>query len=448
MSVTPATRFAPSPTGLLHVGNARTALIAWLAVRQAGGRYLLRIDDTDLDRSEEPFVEAIRRDLAWLGLDWDEEVRQSDRTAAHAAAIERLKADGRLYPCYETAEELALKRRSRLAAGKPPVYDRAALDLAGADRARLEAQGRRPHWRFKLAPDPIGWEDRVRGPVAFDPASLSDPVVIREDGRPLYHLCSVVDDIDLGITEVVRGEDHVANTATHVQMAQALDAAPPRFAHLPLLADAEGKPLSKRLGSLSLEGLREAGIEPLALVALLARLGTADPVVPVTSFDPLVEGFDFGRFSRATPKFDLAELDRLNARVIQALPFDAVAGRLRTLGLTEADAAFWEAVRPNLSKLDDATGWWAIARDPVDPVVEEPEFLSTAAARLPPEPWGPETWGAWTETLKAETGRKGKALFLPLRLALTGQPQGPELKDLLPLIGRARAAARLSGQTA
>lgn len=442
------TRFAPSPTGLLHVGNARTALIAWLAARRAGGRFVLRIDDTDLARSQEPFVDAIRRDLAWLGLDWDDEVRQSARTDAHAAAIARLKADGRLYPCYETAEELALKRRARLAAGKPPIYDRAALDLGDDDRARLEREGHRPHWRFRLAPTPIGWEDRVRGRVAFDPADLSDPVVIREDGRPLYHLCSVVDDIDLGITEVVRGEDHVANTAAHVQMFEALGAAPPRFAHLPLLADAEGKPLSKRLGGLSLESLRAAGIEPSALAAALARLGTADPVVPATSLAPLIEGFDFARFSRATPKFDLAELDRLNARVIQALPFEAVADRLRALGLEGADPAFWRAVRPNLSKLDDAAGWWAIARGPVEPVVEEPDFLAAAAERLPPEPWGAETWGAWTGALKAETGRKGKALFRPLRLALTGRPHGPELKDLLPLIGRDRAAARLSGQTA
>ena len=446
-----ATRFAPSPTGLLHVGNARTALVAWLHARHLGGRYVLRIDDTDTERSTPAFAEAIEADLGWLGIDWDVRVRQSDRSARYVAAIDRLRQDGRLYPCYETAEELALKRKSALQAGRPPVYDRAALTLGAADRERFEAKGRRPHWRFKLEHAEIAWQDMVRGPVRFHGADLSDPVLIREDGRPLYHLCSVVDDIELGITHVVRGEDHVANTAAHAQMFQALDAPPPVFAHLPLLVDVDGRPLSKRLGSLSLQAMRDAeGLEPEALTSLLGRLGTSQPIEPLVGAGSLVDGFDFGQFGRAAPRFDQEELRRLNARVLHALPFDVAAPRLAAAGLADADPAFWEAVRPNLERLGDAADWWQIARGTVAPVVaaEDADYLTASASALPPDPWGPETWSAWVGQLKSVSGRKGKALFHPLRRALTGRDAGPELHVLLPMIGRDRAVARLSGRTA
>ena len=449
MSVT--TRFAPSPTGLLHVGNARTALVAWLHARHLGGRYVLRIDDTDTERSTPAFAEAIEADLGWLGIDWDVQVRQSDRSARYAAAIDRLRDDGRLYPCYETAEELALKRKSALQAGRPPVYDRAALTLGVADRARFEADGRRPHWRFKLDHAGIAWEDMVRGPVGFRGADLSDPVLIREDGRPFYHLCSVVDDIELGITHVVRGEDHVANTAAHVQMFQALGATPPVFAHLPLLVDVDGRPLSKRLGSLSLQAMRDAeGLEPEALTSLLGRLGTSQPIEPLVEAGSLVDGFDFAQFGRAAPRFDQEELRRLNARVLHALPFDAAAPRLAAAGLVDADPVFWEAVRPNLERLGEAADWWQIARGSVAPIVAEEDaaYLMASAAALPPDPWGADTWPAWVGQLKSASGRKGKALFQPLRRALTGRDAGPELHVLLPMIGRDRAVARLSGQTA
>jgi glutamyl-tRNA synthetase len=443
------TRFAPSPTGLLHVGNARTALVAWLFARHAGGRFLLRVDDTDTERSEEAYIAAIRRDLAWLGLDWDAEVRQSDRMPAYDAAIDRLKAAGRLYPCYETPDELALKRRSQLQQNRPPIYDRAALAMTEADRARFEAEGRRPHWRFLLAHAPIAWEDLVRGPVRFEGRDLSDPVIVREDGRPLYHICSVVDDIALAITHVVRGEDHVANTAAHIQMTEALGAAPPAFVHLPLLADAAGKGLSKRLGSLTLESLREAaGLEPMAVVSLLARLGTADPVVPQTRLAPLVECFDIERFGRATPKFDPDELKRLNPQVLHHLDFADIAGRLPGLGLPDVDPGFWEAVRPNLTVFADLADWWRVAKGPVAPQIADADFAAAAADALPSEPWDEETWSRWVETVKARTGLKGKALFRPLRLALTGRESGPELKVLLPLIGRDRARARLLGESA
>jgi glutamyl-tRNA synthetase len=444
-----AVRFAPSPTGLLHLGNARTALVTWLFARRHGGHFLLRLDDTDLERCTPAYAAAAQRDLAWLGLDWDARVRQSDRMDAYAEALDRLRAAGRLYPCYETAEELALKRKAQLAQRRPPVYDRAALALSAADRARLEAEGRRPHWRFRLDRAPIEWIDLVRGPVRFHGADLSDPVLVRADGRPLYHVCSVVDDAAFGMTHVVRGEDHVANTAAHIQMFEALGTAPPAFAHLPLLADAAGKGLSKRLGSLSLEALRdEDGLEPMAVNSLLARLGTADPVEPFAALAPLIAEVDFARFARATPRLDPEELVRLNARILHALPFAAVADRLRALGLDRADEDFWLAVRPNLTRLRDAVEWWRVAHGPVAPVLEDPAFTAKAAAALPPEPWGGDTWAAWTGTLKRLTGRKGRALFLPLRLALTGADHGPELKVLLPLIGRDRAAARLSGQTA
>ncbi len=441
-------RFAPSPTGLLHVGNARTALVAWLFARKAGGRFLLRLDDTDTERCRPDFADAIDRDLAWLGLDWDDRVRQSDRSARYEAAIDRLKTDGRLYPCYETPEELALKRKSLLLRGLPPIYDRAAWALTGAERVALEGQGRRPHWRFQLEHAAIEWSDLVRGPVHFEGRDLSDPVLIREDGRPLYHIGSVVDDIDHGVTHVVRGEDHVANTAMHIQLIRALGAEPPDFAHLPLLADAAGKSLSKRLGSLSLESLREhEGLEPMAVASLLGRLGTSDPVEPLPDLAALIATFDFAKFARGTPKFDPEDLKRLNARLLHEMPFEAVSNRLADLGLHDIDRSFWEAVRPNLSRLADLHDWWQVANGPIQPVVDDPAFLAEAAGLLPPEPWDQETFSVWTSAVKAATGRGGKALFRPLRLALTGREQGPEMKALLPLIGRQEVRARLLADT-
>ena len=440
-----AVRFAPSPTGLLHVGNARTALITWLWARHSGGTALLRLDDTDAERSTEAFAEAIERDLAWLGLDWDRRARQSDRADRYVAAIAGLKEAGDLYPCYETPEELALKRKQQLQRRLPPLYDRAALHLTADDRRRLEAEGRRPHWRFRLVHEAIEWADLGRGPVHFHGADLSDPVLIREDGRPLYHLCSVLDDIDFGITHVVRGEDHVANTAAHVQMFRALGAEPPAFAHLPLIVDAEGKGLSKRLGSLSLAHLRDdAGLEPMAVASLLARLGTADPIEPFASLAPLVDSFSFDRFARAAPKFDLEELQRLNARILHETAFDDVAGRLAARGLGGADEVFWQAVRPNLTRLSDVDTWWQVVAGAVPAFTDDLELARIAAETMPAEPWDHETWGRWTGALKATSGRKGRALFRPLRLALTGREGGPELRLLLPLIGRARAAARLT----
>jgi glutamyl-tRNA synthetase len=442
-------RFAPSPTGLLHVGNIRLALVNWLFARRAGGRVLLRLDDTDDERSTPAFAAGIERDLGWLGLDWDLQARQSDRLTLYTEAADRLKAAGRLYPCYETSEELGLKRKSLLARGLPPLYDRAALALSEAGRTRLEAGGRRPHWRFKLDHQPVSWTDLVRGPVRFEGADLSDPVLVREDGRPLYTLSSVVDDIAFGISHVIRGEDHVANTAVQIQLWQALNGPVPAFAHLPLLTDAAGHGLSKRLGSLSIASLRDDdGLEPMALLSLLARLGTADAIEPHLTPAELVDSFDLDRVSRATPRFDPEDLLRLNARLLHLTPFAAVAGRLATLGLDGADERFWLAVRPNLTRLSDAILWWQVSHAPLTPTVTDPVFTRQAAALLPPEPWDETTWGTWVEQVRGATGIRGKALFLPLRLALTGCDHGPELKNLLPLIGRPRAEARLNGLAA
>lgn len=437
------TRFAPSPTGRLHVGNIRTALHNWMYAQKAGGRFLLRIDDTDAERSEERYVEAIRADLAWLGLTPDSEVRQSQRFALYEARFAELVASGHVYPAYETAQELDLKRKIQLGRGLPPVYDRAALALTEEDRAKMEGEGVRPHWRFKLDHGaPIEWDDAVRGPQRFDPATMSDPVIRRADGTWLYMLPSVIDDIDMGVTQVVRGEDHVSNTALQIQMFQALGAELPRFAHAALLTGNEGK-LSKRLGSLGVDHFREIGIEPQAVRALLARIGTSDPVEPVADMAPLIAGFDFSRFGRAPARFDEAELAQLNARILHQTLYEAVADRLPT-GMGEAE---WEAVRPNLSTVAEAADWWQVIEGPVEapePAEDDRAYLAQAAEVAGQIDWASDPWHALTAALKEATGRKGKTLFLPLRLALTGRAQGPDMAALLPLIGRDRTIARLS----
>lgn len=437
------TRFAPSPTGRLHVGNIRTALHNWMWARKNGGRFLLRIDDTDRERSREEHVTSIRDDLTWLGLVPDGKERQSQRFDLYERRFAELAATGRVYPAYETQQELDLKRKILLGRGLPPVYDRAALALTDADRARLAAEGVRPHWRFRLDHSaPIEWNDLIRGPQRFDPATMSDPVIRRADGSWLYLLPSVIDDIDMAITHVVRGEDHVSNTAAQLQMFDALGAAPPAFAHEALLTGAEGK-LSKRLGSLGADHFREAGIEPQAIVALLARLGTSDPVEPHGDTTPLLESFDFARFGRAPARFDEAELAQLNARILHQLDYDAVAPRLPA-GI---DAAGWEAIRPNLSTLAEASDWWQVVEGPVAsiPDPDDTEFLAQAAAVAAGLDWSDDPWHALTAQLKEATGRKGKGLFLPLRRALTGRDSGPDMAALLPLIGRNRALARLRG---
>ncbi len=430
------TRFAPSPTGQLHVGNVRAALHNYLWAKKHGGRFLLRIDDTDLARSKEEYVDSIRADLAWLGLNPDGEVRQSERFALYEARFEALKAAGRVYACYETPEELDLRRKILLGRGLPPVYERKAP-------GEPVPEGRTPHWRFKLDHGaPILWDDLVRGPQKFDPKLLSDPVIRRADGSWLYMLPSAIDDVDMGMTHVVRGEDHVTNTATQIQMFAALDAAPPAFAHEALLTGKEGK-LSKRLGSLGMDAFRDAGVEAIAINALLARLGTSDPVEPVVSLDPLIASIDFARFGRAPARFDEEDVTALNARILHQTPFGDVADRLPA-GM---DEAAWVAIRPNIAKINDVIDWWVIVTGPVTAATQEEDrpYLAEAAISAASIDWAADPWAALTSALKSSSGRGGKTLFLPLRRALTGMDHGPDMKALLPLIGKEQAIERLKG---
>ena len=440
--MTVITRFAPSPTGHLHVGNIRAALHNWLFAQKSGGQFLLRLDDTDLERSRPEYADAIRADLHWLGLTWDAEAKQSERFALYESRFEALRAAGHVYPAYETQQELELRRKVLLGRGLPPVYDRGALSLTPEEIAAYEAEGRRPHWRFKLDHDqPIVWTDLIRGEQRFDPKLLSDPVIRRADGSWLYMLPSVIDDIDMGVTHVLRGEDHVSNTATQIQMFAAMGAPLPAFAHEALLTGAEGK-LSKRLGSLGVAHFRELGLEPMAIASLLARLGSSQSVEPFADMAPLIDSFDFAHFGRAPARFDEAELAGLNQKIVHLLPYETVAARLPD-GM---DAPAWDAIRPNLETVAGAADWWRIVTGPVDapaPATEDQDFLIAAHRLLADLPFDAAIWRALTEALKGETGRKGKALFLPLRRALTGLDHGPDMSLLLPLIGQNEALRRL-----
>ena len=440
--MTVITRFAPSPTGHLHVGNIRAALHNWLFAQKSGGQFLLRLDDTDLERSRPEYADAIRADLHWLGLTWDAEAKQSERFALYESRFAALRAAGHVYPAYETQQELELRRKVLLGRGLPPVYDRGALSLTPEEIAAYEAEGRRPHWRFKLDHDqPIVWTDLIRGEQRFDPKLLSDPVIRRADGSWLYMLPSVIDDIDMGVTHVLRGEDHVSNTATQIQMFTALGAPLPAFAHEALLTGAEGK-LSKRLGSLGVAHFRELGLEPMAIASLLARLGSSQSVEPFADMAPLIDSFDFAHFGRAPARFDEAELAGLNQKIVHLLPYETVAARLPD-GM---DAPAWDAIRPNLETVAGAADWWRIVTGPVDapaPATEDQDFLIAAHRLLADLPFDAAIWRALTEALKGETGRKGKALFLPLRRALTGLDHGPDMSLLLPLIGQDEALRRL-----
>jgi glutamyl-tRNA synthetase len=440
-------RFAPSPTGLLHAGNARTAVLNFLFARANGGKFLLRIDDTDKERSTKEYEDAILEDLAWLGVVHDEFARQSAREQRYDEAAAILKSAGKLYACYETPEELERKRKRQQARRLPPVYDRAALELTEDQRAELESQGRKPHWRFFLSRTKVAWDDLVRGHVEIDTSSVSDPVLIRADGSYLYTLPSVVDDSELGVTHVIRGEDHVTNSAAQAEIFQALGSAVPHFAHHPLLVGADGSALSKRLGSLSLRHLRDQGIQPLALATYLAKVGTSDAIEPKASMDELSAEFDFAKIGRAPARFDPAELSSLSAKLLHRLEYDEVRDKLAELDC-DLGEGFWEAVRANLAKISDVAELKALVEGPVTPVHEDPELLEKAAELLPEEPFSGESWGAWTKAVSSATGKKGRALYHPLRLALTASDHGPEMAKLLPLIGRARTLSRLKGETA
>ena len=439
-------RFAPSPTGKLHVGNVRTALVNWMFAKGQGGSFVLRIDDTDLARSTAEFEQGIELDLAWLGLLWDERHNQSKRFDRYEAAAERLKAAGRLYPCYETAEELDRRRKVQLSRGLPPVYDRAALNLTEADKAAFEAEGRKPHWRFRLDGKRVAWEDLARGHAEVDTASMSDPVLIREDGLFLYTLPSVVDDIEMDITHVIRGEDHVTNTGAQIEIFEALGGPVPAFAHMPLLVGADGQALSKRLGSLSISEMRDQGYEPIAITSHLGRIGTSDPLEVAPTIAALGESFSFSKMGRSPARYDTADLDRLNAQALHAMDYAAARPRLDAMG-SDLGEEVWNALRPNLEKFADVVELERIISGPVMPVIEDPAFAAAALEVLPAS-LDADAWSVWTAAVKERTGAKGKALFMPLRLILTGQAHGPDMATLTPLIGRERMARRLAGETA
>lgn len=430
------TRFAPSPTGYLHVGNLRTALFNYLIARKAGGTFILRLDDTDPERSTQAFADQIQLDLEWLGLTWDRIERQSARLDRYEAAADALRANGRLYECFETPTELDLKRKKQLNMGKPPVYDRAALALAETEKDKLRAE-RAGHWRFLLDQERIEWNDGILGPQSIDSASVSDPVLIRGDGQFLYTLASVCDDIDFGITDVVRGSDHVTNTATQIQIMAALGSQAPRFAHHSLLTGPQGEALSKRLGTLALKDLREQGIEPIAILSHMARLGSSDPAELRQDIDELVANFDLSRFGAAPTKFDVEDLSPLTAKLLHGMAFAKVSADLAALGVPDdAAPAFWDMARENIATRADLAALWALCRDGAEPVIapEDEKYVADALDLLPARPWDETTWKTWTKVVQQATGRKGRGLFLPLRRALTGMDHGPDMSKLMPLL--------------
>lgn len=434
-------RFAPSPTGWMHIGNTRTAVFNWLLAKKLGGEFMLRIDDTDVARSKQEYEDAIRDILTWLGLTWSEEARQSARIDRYDEVVAKLKQEGRIYACYETAEELEVMRKKLMAQGRPPIYDRGALKLTKEDIARYEAEGRRPHYRFKLVDGTIEWNDLIRGKISYDAANLADPVIIREDGSYLYHLPSVIDDVDFGITHIVRGEDHVTNTASQIQMFEALGGKVPEFAHLPLLTGKEGK-LSKRLGSLGVRELRADGVENMAICSFLAKLGTSEAIEPYFDLETLANSLDFNKIGRSQPKFDEEELKIFNHKFVRQLDYESVADRVNVA------KDFWEAVKGNLNTVAEAEKWHKVCCEEIVPEVEDLELTSMAADLLPSEPWDNNTYQTWMNLVKENTSKKGKELFHPIRKALTAQENGPELKMLLPFIGRNRAVNRLKGNKA
>ncbi|HCI99849.1 glutamate--tRNA ligase [Sulfitobacter pontiacus] len=431
------TRFAPSPTGYIHVGNLRTALMNYLIARKNGGEFILRIDDTDPVRSKEEYVDGLKEDLTWLGLHWDRVERQSERLDKYHAAADELRKIGRFYEAWETPTELDLKRKKQLNMGKPPVYDRAALNLSDAEKAKLRDERGPGVWRFKLDQERIEWKDGILGDISIDAASVSDPVLIRGDGQILYTLASVVDDTEMGVTNVVRGSDHVTNTATQIQIMQALGGTVPTFAHHSLLTGPQGEALSKRLGVLALRDLRERGVHPFALLSTMARLGSSDPIELRTDMESLIDGFDIERFGSAPTKFDVEDLFPMTGRYLQTLPLEAVASDIAALGVPEDKAAlFWQVTRENITTLHDLKGWWQMFSEGAEPMIadEDKEFVAEALALLPEGEFDESTWGTWTAAVKEQTGRKGKGLFMPLRLALTGKPHGPDMAAVLPLL--------------
>lgn len=438
-------RFAPSPTGYLHLGNIRTALINWLFARSHKGQFILRLDDTDRQRSEQKYADQIKEDLIWLGFTFDDVVKQSDRLERYGQVTDLLKEKGRLYPCYETPEELELQRKIQISSGKPPLYNRASLALTSEQKEQYQKEGRKPHWRFKMAPGEIRWTDLIRGDVVFQGELLNDPILIREDGSPVFTLATAVDDVDMGITHIIRGEDHVTNTALQIQIMETLTdkSNTIQFGHLALISGSKGEGLSKREGSLGIIHLREQGLEPLSISSLLAKLGTSDPITPHIYLNGVLQDFDIEKFGRATPKLDPEDLWQMNIKILQNMPFEDVKGRFEVMGLRDVTPEFWALTQKNITKFHDVKEWWEIFYGHKTFKESNIKLLEAAEHSLPLDPWDETTFKTWMDEVKQETGLKGKDLFKPIRQALTGQDHGPELKDLILLMGRPKVLNRL-----
>ena len=436
------TRFAPSPTGFLHIGNIRTALICYLYAKKADGKFMLRIDDTDIERSKDEYVKAILDDLNWLGLSPDITAKQSERFEKYDNAIEKLKADGRLYPCFETTEELEFKRKMQLGQGKPPVYDRAALKLTNDEKEKLINEGKKPHWRFKLNDNEVTWADGVRGVINLNPATMSDPILVRENGAYTYMLPSTVDDIDFGVTHVIRGEDHISNTAIQIQIFEALGGNIPKFAHNALIKTKDGN-LSKRDGGGAVSEMKEIGISPMAINSFLAKIGTSDPVELRENLEQLVSEFNIAKFGKSPTQYSFDDITRLNTKALHDSNFEDIKDKCPE----EMTEEFWEAIKQNVESIDDVSTWWNICHSDIDAKFESEEdksFASETAKVFPDGEITEDTWNIWLTAIKLGTDRKGKKLFMPLRIALTGMNHGPEIKNLLPLIGREEILKRLN----
>ena len=438
-------RFAPSPTGFLHIGNFRTALVNFLFARKEKGHFMLRIDDTDHERSSLEFEKAIIEDLSWMNFKWDSLEKQSNRLKRYDEALETLLDKKRAYACYETAEELSLKRKAQLSSGKPPVYDRSSLRLSDSDVADLKAKGNKPHYRFLLDHSEVIWNDLIKGGSKYHMSSLSDPVILREDGRVIYTLASVVDDIDFDITHILRGEDHMTNSAAQIQLFEALGSAAPNLGHLSLLTDISGAGLSKRLGSLSLKDLRNEGIHPMAISSLLSKVGTSDPVEIKKEIETIILYFDINKFGKSKSKFDKNELSILNSKIYQLIDFEEINEDLKKMNIS-ITKEFWNLIRGNIALLKNVKDWWDICFGIIDSIIENQDFLDSALEALPKDQFNEKTWSTWTQKLSQKTGKKGKELYMPLRLCLTGQNKGPEMADLILMMGRDKVIKRLSNQ--
>ena len=440
--MTVITRFAPSPTGLLHLGNIRTALINWLYARTHNGKFILRIDDTDQERSKDEYISKIKYDLEWLGIDYDDTFNQSSRFERYREQFEKLKADGRIYPCYETPEELERKRKLQMASGGKQVYDRSSLSLTDEEKRSYEDDGRKPHWRFLLQTERLKWNDLLKGELDIDLTSLSDPVLFREDGVPLYTFSSAVDDIDYNITNVIRGDDHTSNTAVQIEIINAIDKNRITFAHHALLKASSGDKLSKRDNVISIDSFRKSNLEPLAILSLLATIGTSQSIELKDSLHQIISEFKLETISTSPGRIEIDVLNALNKKQVQKLNFDEVSERLKNIN-EKIDEKFWNTIRSNLETVEGVKQWSDIVFDSKLIEAEDKEYIKSAMELIPDDPWDENTWELWTSAIKEKTGRKGKELFLPLREAFTGMSHGPEMKLLIQLIGREKILERV-----